>query len=267
MILRNCANSIEKGSTRERNRCLLRKSGFTLIELLVVITIIAILVGAALPYVQGYVAESRISKAKSDLDEIKKALAIYETREGTYNVKDVSLLTGRYLNSSPIDPWGKPFVVATGPGIVFSAGPDRLDNTPDDIVANYQPPLALVSVKWVDANQSGAVDTQNTLDYLQLNFSRKVASSSNAVSNPGAASTYFGWSSPNSIATSMAWLELELDSSGILITIPVATGAKDVFGAGSDTFWINDGSGVRDLASGTGNMCIASQTMVIMSAR
>lgn len=245
----------------------MRKTGFTLIELLVVITIIAILVGAALPYVQGYVAESRISKAKADLEEIKRALAIYETREGTYNSSTVSLLTGRYLNTSPIDPWGKPFVVATGTGIVFSSGPDRVDFTADDIVTNYQPPLALVSIKWVDANQSGAVDTQNTFDYLQLYFSRKVASNSLAVSAPAAAHTYFGWTSSGSLNTSLAWDELKLDSSGNLIIIPLATGVKEVFGPGSDTFWVNDGTGIIDLASGTGNKCIASQPMVILSAR
>ena len=245
----------------------MRKAGFTLIELLVVITIIAILVGAALPYVQGYVAESRISKAKSDLEEIRRALAIYETRESTYNSKDVSLLTGRYLNTSPIDPWGKPFVVATGTGIVFSAGPDRLDFTADDIVTNYQPPLALVSVKWVDANQSGAVDTQNTFDYLQLYFSRKIASNSAVIADRPNAHKYFGWSSQYDIATAVAWTELKLDSSANLIIIPVATTSKDVFGPGSDTFWVNDGEGILDLASGTGNKCIASQPMTIISAR
>lgn len=247
----------------------MRKTGFTLIELLVVITIIAILVGAALPYVQNYVAESRISKAKADLDTIKNALAIYETQEGHYNAKNVSLLTGRYLNSSPIDPWGKPFVVATGTGIVFSAGPDRLDYTADDIVTNYQPPLALVNVKWVDANHSGAVDTQNVPDYLRLYFSRKIASISSAIQTPGGAFAFFGWSSGDlaHLNASLAWSELKLDSSGNLITIPLTTGVKDVFGPGSDTFWVNDGSGIIDLASGTGNKCIASQPMIIISAR
>ena len=242
-----------------------RRAAFTLIELLVVITIIAILVGAALPYVQGYVADSRISKAKSDLEEIRRALAIYETREGTYNANNVSQLTGRYLNSSPIDPWGKPFVVATGTGIVFSSGPDRIDYTADDIITNYQPPLSLVSAKWVDANQSGAVDTQNTNDYLQLYFSRKISVLSPIFTTTP--SGYFGWSSANSIATSLSWNDMKLDISGNLITIPVTTDAKDIFGPGSDSFWVDDGKGILDLATGTGNMCIASQTAIIVPAR
>lgn len=60
------------------------KRGFTLIELLVVITILAVLAGAALPYVQSYVAESRVAKARTDLEEIARALTVYETREGSY---------------------------------------------------------------------------------------------------------------------------------------------------------------------------------------
>ena len=155
------------------------KKGFTLIELLVVITILAVLAGAALPYVQNYVEESRIAKAKTDLEEIARALAVYETREGDYNKADVSDLTGRYLNNAPVDPWGNAYVVATDSGTVYSAGPDRLSAVAadkyDDIQVPYQPPLALVSVKWVDKNQSGAVDVQNVPDQLQLVFSRKIS--------------------------------------------------------------------------------------------
>ena len=162
------------------------KKGFTLIELLVVITIIAILAGAALPYVQNYVDESRQAKAKSDLDEIARALIVYESREGTYEKGTVEDLTGRYLDRSPIDPWGVPYVVATESGIVYSLGPDRKDYDPadptteqysyDNIEVSYVPPLALVSVKWIDKNKSGAVDTQNVQDELHLTFSRKLAS-------------------------------------------------------------------------------------------
>lgn len=153
---------------------MIQKSGFTLIELLVVITILAVLAGAALPYVQSYVAESRISKAKADLDEIGRALAVYETREGEYTKSDVSDLTGRYLNKAPIDPWGMPYYVATSAGLVVSFGPDRELGGDDDITYPYQPPLALVQVKWVDANQSGAVDTQNGGDKVLLYFSRRL---------------------------------------------------------------------------------------------
>lgn len=151
------------------------KKGFTLIELLVVITILAVLAGAAIPYVQNYVEESRIAKARTDLEEIARALAVYETREGEYTKTSVEDLTGRYLNKAPIDPWGKSYEIDLDAGLVISGGPDRDTSTVEDnIQSPYQPPLALVSVKWVDRNQSGAVDVQNVPDQLQLVFSRKI---------------------------------------------------------------------------------------------
>lgn len=243
---------------------MLRKSGFTLIELLVVITILAILVGAALPYVQNYVAESRISKAKSDLEEIKKALAIYETREGFYKEATLHQLTGRYLNSSPIDPWGKAYVVATSAGTVYSSGPDRINGNVDDIAVNYQPPLALVQVKWIDANQSGSVDTQNVQDYLQLYFSRRVATSSPAVEFPLTASGYFSWTSASDITTSLDWANLQLATAGQLITVPVTAGLSEVFGPGSDTLMITNGAGLIDSAV-VPNKSMSMQYVVISS--
>ncbi len=96
-------------------------------------------------------------------------------REGAYTKTNVSDLTGRYLNKAPIDPWGKPYVIDPNSGQVISSGPDRNDATPEDnIIVAYQPPLALVSAKWVDSNQSGAVDVQNVPDRLELTFSRKL---------------------------------------------------------------------------------------------
>ncbi len=244
-----------------------KKSAFTLIELLVVITILAILVGAALPYVQNYVAESRIAKAKSDLDEIKRALAIYETREGVYNDSSLHQLSGRYLNTSPVDPWGKAYVVATASGIVYSSGPDRVNSNLDDIIVNYQPLLALVSVKWVDANNSGAVDTQNVNDYLQLFFSRKIVATSPALVAPDEAHKFFNWTGNIAIVSGFNWGSFKLDSTGNTITVPVADGLKDVFGPGSDTLWLIDGAGIRDMAPGQGNYCLSSQIVPITSLR
>ena len=247
------------------------KKGFTLIELLVVITIIAILVGAALPFVQNYVLESRISKAKSDLDEIARALMVYETREGSYNASNISQIVGRYLNNSPVDPWGAQYVVATESGIVFSCGPDRIPNNYDDISAGYQPPLALVNVKWVDANNSGAVDTQNRPDYLMLQFSRKISSESLALKTPATAYNYFYCTSSDTVQNMFDWNNFKLDNSGSMITLPLADGVTNAFTAGSDTLCVSDGSGLRDLASTTvnpgGNMCISSQSVVIMSSK
>ena len=248
-----------------------KKQGFTLIELLVVITILAILVGAALPFVQNYVQESRLSKAKADLDEISRALMVYETREGTYNSSTIDQIVGRYLNNSPVDPWGVQYFVATESGIVYSSGPDRIPNNYDDVSAGYQPPLALVNVKWVDANNTGAVDTQNRPDYLILQFSRKISSESLALKNPTSAYTYFYCTSSDTVQNMFAWENLKLDNSGSMITLPLATGVVNVFTAGSDTFCVSDGSGLRDLASTTvnpgGNMCISSQSVVIMSSK
>lgn len=250
---------------------MLRK-GFTLIELLVVITILAILAGAALPYVQSYVEESRIAKAKTDLEEISRAIAVYETREGEYVKGDVSDLTGRYLNKAPIDPWGKPYVIATDSGMVISGGPDRKTGTgfdEDNITSPYQPPLALVQVKWLDRNQSGAVDTQNTPDQVQLYFSRKIVIGKTdaniaSMSREDDLNMVFSLSTNEEMEDQfIVGSSTVLDSQQVVI-LTVATDTA-VFVPGSDTITIKSGTGVTkyvyDLA---GNKSLSGQAVRIL---
>ena len=239
------------------------RRGFTLIELLVVITILAVLAGAALPYVQSYVEESKIAKAKTDLEEIARALAVYETREGDYTKGDVGDLTGRYLNKAPIDPWGKSYRVATDAGLVKSDGPDRTTGTADDVTAPFQPPLSLVQVKWVDKNQTGAVDIQNVPDQVQLVFSRKITNSlSNLATNldiifqlsSGTAATSMTLAFDNTAANMVS-----LASKAIVLNV-LKTGA---FTPGSDTIQIKDGHAtLKDLANPF-NLALASQGVII----
>ena len=268
------------------------KKGFTLIELLVVITIIAILAGAALPYVQNYVSESRQAKAKSDLDEIARALVIYESREGDYNKKTVEDLTGRYLDRSPIDPWGVPYVVATESGIVYSLGPDRKDSDSgdeyafDNIEVSYVPPLALVSVKWVDKNKSGAVDIQNVQDELHLTFSRKIASvggveiatGSNLGQLLGKIEIFRDPADPDTGETLDKIVQTDEPNARIVgasktIVLPLsktptpnAVTGLDYFVAGQDKIAISDGHDfIKDNSSPEQNACISNQKVVILA--
>jgi len=263
------------------------KRGFTLIELLVVITILAILAGAALPYVQSYVAESRIAKAKTDLEEIARALAVYETREGDYNKSTVEDLTGRYLNKAPIDPWGKPYLIATPTGLVISGGPDRDNSTSEDnIAAPYQPPLALVQIKWVDKNQTGAVDTKNVADEVHLYFSRQLLNyapnlaaipidnglqadpgDSGDTTAAGDVDTMFTLSTAEAMQDQFDVANAKILTNGKVLVLPVQdiAGPGITFTPGSDTISITDnaapGPYLYDLA---GNKCLTDQAVLIL---
>lgn len=265
------------------------RKGFTLIELLVVITILAILAGAALPFVQNYVEESRQAKAKSDLDEIARALVVYESREGEYNKTTVEDLTGRYLDRSPIDPWGVPYVVATESGIVYSLGPDRKDSDGDpsteeygydNIEVSYLPPLALVSVKWIDKNKSGAVDTQNVADEIHLTFSRKLGKSAQTGASLTADITnllkYIMIANDPDNAESFVELtgiasdtNIRMVGNDKIIVMPLSntyngTG-KNHFVAGRDSIAVAPNHGlIIDRALPQPNYCIASQAVRIL---
>lgn len=250
------------------------KRGFTLIELLVVITILAVLAGAAMPYVQSYVEEARLAKAKTDLEEIARALMVYETREGEYNSNDVSLLTGRYLNKAPIDPWGKAYAVSTSAGYVYSGGPDRdlglsdTDKANDNIIFSYQPPLALVQVKWIDKNNSGAVDAQNVNDELHLTFSRRL-SSPNSVTFDTNSSVMLNKTFRITSTTNIADIvESTPDSVRVVasktIILKVKDGVSAPFEVGSDKITVrNAHENIYDL-SNPPNACISSQDVTIL---
>jgi len=151
---------------------MLRK-GFTLIELLIVITIIAILAGAALPYVQDYVEDARLSKAKSDMAEIKNALMRWEVDNGRFwdGGTTINNLVGVYLEKPLLDPWGKAYEVDTTASLVYSYGPNGVDETGagDDFSLDFRPPLAVTKAFWIDMDKDSLVSTG---DSVSVRFSR-----------------------------------------------------------------------------------------------
>jgi len=143
---------------------MIRRHGFTLIELLIVVTIIAILAGAAVPYVQDYVEQARVGRAKADLDEIKRAIMLYEVQYGPYTGTGIASLVGPFLTRNIPDPWGNAYVVDNGKSAVYSAGPDSDKNTSaDNISTEFRPRMAVTRVTLGDVDGDGMVSSGDTL--------------------------------------------------------------------------------------------------------
>lgn len=127
------------------------RKGFTLIELLLVLVILAILAGIVVPKFTGRSEQARQSAAKSDITNLKTALAVFETDCGRFPTTEESLqalvsrpgeLTGwqkPYIEKLPNDPWGNAYIYRS-PGSdgkdfdLFSAGPDGQEGTDDDVI-------------------------------------------------------------------------------------------------------------------------------------
>ncbi|MBR4571214.1 MAG: prepilin-type N-terminal cleavage/methylation domain-containing protein [Candidatus Riflebacteria bacterium] len=163
----------------------MHKQGFTLIELLVVITILAILAGAAVPYVQNYLDDARISTAKSDLNEIRNAIMRFETdnseffnpgfgKTGADYKKALEnfqqRLVGGYLMKPMTDPWGRIYYYSHAAAMVFSAADDGSLET-NIISRDVRPLMAPTRAWWTDNNNNSMVDTGDIID---IKFARPI---------------------------------------------------------------------------------------------
>lgn len=183
----------------------MNKRAFSLLELLIVVAIIAVLVGAALPYYQDYIKNTKRTKAKHELDIIKQALIKYDTFEDqTFNGTDLRVLLGRYMQDLPRDPWGRDYEVDYLKGQLISRGPDNT-KTNDDIIVDYKAALTLQKATWVDSDKNRHI---NEGDFLKLDFSRYFKS--------GLALTY------TNASPSVAGSDLQF-SSEVVTTAMIAT--------------------------------------------
>ena len=161
------------------------KKGFTLIELLIVITILAILAGAAVPYVQDYVEDARIAKCREDLGELRNAIMRYEVERGKLfdpandgvganeaeRLKNwQQMLVGPFLTQALTDPWGRPYYFSNAASMVFSGAEDG-DKDTNIISVDVRPAMAPTRAWWYDIDRNGSVTEK---DYIDIKFTRPI---------------------------------------------------------------------------------------------
>lgn len=140
------------GKTRLRSKKS-RAQGFTLLEVMVVVVIIAVMAAAVAPSVMGKLEESRVSRAQTDLKNIKSMLELYKMENFQYPSTDQGLdalvtkpsgdpvpkAWQQHFEKTPMDPWENPYKYLQ-PGThgavdIYSLGPDGRQS--DDDIGNW----------------------------------------------------------------------------------------------------------------------------------
>ena len=211
------------------------RKGFTLIELLIVITILAILSGAALPYVQNYVDEARVGRAKVDIDEIRNGLVRYEIERGIpYQQTTVASLVGPFISKALIDPWGGSYKVWPGSSTVMSCGNDGQGGNGDVVFADFRSRMAVSRAQWIDTNQDGVVNNGDSIN-LKLTRPQKAAV---LVVTFGTDFTVTGLAAGNYSAVALGNYNMVASYGLSAVTTP--------FVAGSDTLTIPAATNLQD---------------------
>jgi len=133
-----------------------RQSGFTLLEIMIVVSIIVVLLGLAISRMGNPIGFAKATGVRADVQSIGTQLMQYEAMNGFYPTTEQGLQAlvtqpdseprpnrwFPFFKELPKDPWGSLYIYRC-PGIkhpdkydLYSAGPDRQADTPDDVAGD-----------------------------------------------------------------------------------------------------------------------------------
>ncbi len=128
------------------------QSAFTLLEIMIVVSIIAVLLSLAIYRLRGNLESSKLVAVQADIQSIRTQLRVYESFNGFTPTTEQGLQAlvtrptsdpqpsrwTQLFDSVPQDPWKVNYIYIS-PGRknpqsydLYSAGPDRKPDTPDD---------------------------------------------------------------------------------------------------------------------------------------
>lgn len=139
------------GKTVNRMRNLSRK-GFTFLEVIVVVAILILLATIIIVRYKGQVDQAKVDRTRIQIKQVEQALETYYLNNGNYPTQEQGLKAlveqpeddpvpkkwKKLFDEIPKDSWGQEFIYII-PGEhkeydLFSKGPDRSEDTEDDIV-------------------------------------------------------------------------------------------------------------------------------------
>ena len=122
---------------RKRQAAAQHQQGMTLIEIMVVTLIMALISSGIAVAVMNHLTTVRKETAKTDIRALKTAAKIYAIQsQGECPSIEILVAEGMIEDDTRrADPWNTPYIFdcADAKIAVFSAGPDKLEGTEDDI--------------------------------------------------------------------------------------------------------------------------------------